>query len=148
MRALRIIEHISLDGVIQLAADDDDLPCSDWTAPYRTPAGRDVMLAASGERFDLLLGRRTCDIWSGYWPKAPSSPMEDRLTAATETVATHRPESRVPVCSDAASEGLNLQTASALINYDLPWNPARVEQRIGRTGRGPGRPALSPNRMP
>jgi hypothetical protein len=42
---------------------------------------------------------------------------------------------RVLVCSDAASEGLNLQVASALINYDLPWNPARVEQRIGRIDR-------------
>ncbi len=44
------------------------------------------------------------------------------------------------VCNDAASEGLNLQRASALINYDLPWNPSRVEQRIGRIDRiGQGR---------
>jgi len=42
---------------------------------------------------------------------------------------------RVLLCSDAASEGLNLQSASALLNYDLPWNPARVEQRIGRIDR-------------
>jgi hypothetical protein len=31
-----------------------------------------MLLAAPGERFDLLLGRRTCDIWSAFWPKAPS----------------------------------------------------------------------------
>ena len=37
--------------------------------------------------------------------------------------------------TDAASEGLNLQQFSALINYDLPWNPMRVEQRIGRIDR-------------
>lgn len=42
---------------------------------------------------------------------------------------------RFLVCTDAASEGLNLQTASALINYDLPWNPSKVEQRIGRIDR-------------
>ncbi|MCX7626381.1 MAG: helicase-related protein [Candidatus Sumerlaeaceae bacterium] len=42
---------------------------------------------------------------------------------------------RVLLCTEAASEGLNLQAASALINYDLPWNPARVEQRIGRIDR-------------
>jgi Helicase conserved C-terminal domain len=42
---------------------------------------------------------------------------------------------RYLVCTDAASEGLNLQAASALINYDLPWNPSRVEQRIGRIDR-------------
>ncbi len=93
MRKLRIIEHISLDGVIQHSADGGDFPYSDWTAPYRSPAGRDAVLAAQGERFDLLLGRRTYDIWSGFWPKAPSSPMADRLNAATKFVATHRPES-------------------------------------------------------
>jgi dihydrofolate reductase len=51
------------------------------------------MLAAHGERFDLLLGRRTYDSWSGFWPKAPSSPMADGLNAATKHIATHRPES-------------------------------------------------------
>ncbi len=93
MRTLKIIEHISLDGVIQHSADDGGFPYRDWTVPYRTPAGRDAMLAAYGERFDLLLGRRTYDIWSGSWPKAPSSPMGDGLNAATKFVATHRPES-------------------------------------------------------
>jgi len=93
MRKLKIIEHISLDGVIQNSADDGDFPYSDWTAPYRTPAGRDAVLAAHGETFDLLLGRRTYDLWSRYWPKAPSSPLADRLNAATKFVVTHRPES-------------------------------------------------------
>jgi dihydrofolate reductase len=93
MRKLRIFEHISLDGVIQHSADDDDFPYSDWTAPYRTPAGRDAILAAYGESFGLLLGRRTYDLWSGFWPKAPSSPMADALNAATKYVATHRPDS-------------------------------------------------------
>lgn len=93
MRKLKIIEHITLDGVIQHSADDNDFAYSDWTAPYRTPAGRDALLAAQGESFDLLLGRRTYDLWSGFWPKAPSSPMSDPLNAATKYVVTHRPES-------------------------------------------------------
>ena len=93
MKRLKIIEHISLDGVIQHSADDGDFPFSDWTAPYRSPAGREAMLAAHGARFDLLLGRRTYDIWSGFWPKAPSSPMADGLNAATKFVLTHRPQS-------------------------------------------------------
>lgn len=93
MRKLKIIEHVSLDGVIQHSADGDGFPYSDWTAPYRSPAGRDAVLAAQGERFDLLLGRRTYDIWSEFWPKAPSSPMSDGLNAAAKYVATHRPES-------------------------------------------------------
>ena len=93
MRKLKIIEHISLDGVIQVSGEDVDFPYGDWTAPYRTPAGRDAVLAAHGQSFDLLLGRRTYDAWSGFWPKAPSSPMSDALNAATKYVATHRPES-------------------------------------------------------
>src|SRR3981081_3195366 len=55
MRKLKIIEHISLDGVIQHSADDGDFPYSDWTAPYRTPAGRDLVMAAHGERVGVLL---------------------------------------------------------------------------------------------
>jgi dihydrofolate reductase len=93
MRKLKIMEHISLDGVIQHSADGDKFPYSDWTAPYRTPAGRDAILAAYGERFDLLLGRRTYDLWSSFWPKAPSDPMADRLNTATKYVATNRPDS-------------------------------------------------------
>ena len=93
MRKIRIMEHISLDGVIQHSADENDFPYSDWPAPYRTPAGRDAILAAYGKSFDLLLGRRTYDIWSGFWPKAPSGPMADGLNAATKYVATHRPDS-------------------------------------------------------
>ena len=39
------------------------------------------------------------------------------------------------ICTDAAAEGLNLQTADLLVNFDLPWNPMKVEQRIGRIDR-------------
>ena len=39
------------------------------------------------------------------------------------------------LCTDAAAEGLNFQFCGALINYDMPWNPMRVEQRIGRIDR-------------
>jgi dihydrofolate reductase len=92
MRKLKIIEHISLDGVIQISGEDADFPFGTWTAPYRTPAGRDAILAAHGESFDLLLGRRTYDAWSSSWAKAPSSPMADRVNAAKKYVATRRPE--------------------------------------------------------
>jgi superfamily II DNA/RNA helicase len=42
---------------------------------------------------------------------------------------------RLVVATDAACEGLNLQTLGTLINVDLPWNPSRLEQRIGRIKR-------------
>jgi dihydrofolate reductase len=92
MRKLKIMAHISLDGVIQ-SSSEDGFPYGDWTAPYRTPAGRDAIIASQGSSFDLLLGRRTYDMWSDYWPKAPSSPIADALNAATKYIVTHRPES-------------------------------------------------------
>ena len=90
MRKIRIFEHISLDGVIE---HDGDYAYGAWTAPYRSPAGLAAVIEAHGTGFDLLLGRRTYDIWAGYWPKAGKSPMADALNAATKYVATHRPES-------------------------------------------------------
>ncbi len=92
MRKLRIFEHISLDGVIQHSADENNFPYGDWTAPYRTPEGRDALIEVQGARFDLLLGRSTYEIWSAYWPKAPGGPIGDGINAATKYVATHRPE--------------------------------------------------------
>ena len=49
MRKLKVIEHISLDGVVQVSGEDGDFPYGGWTAPYRTPAGQDLVMAAHGE---------------------------------------------------------------------------------------------------
>lgn len=49
--------------------------------------------------------------------------------------AVKKREIRLVVATDAACEGLNLQTLGTLINVDLPWNPARLEQRLGRIKR-------------
>ena len=95
MRKIRILEHISLDGVISPGGrnEDSDYANGGWTAPYRTAAGREAVAEAQGRSFDLLLGRRTYDIFAGHWPKAESSPIADGLNAATKYVATRRPES-------------------------------------------------------
>ena len=44
-------------------------------------------------------------------------------------------EAHILLCTDAAAEGLNFQFCGSLVNYDMPWNPMRVEQRIGRIDR-------------
>ena len=98
MRKIRIIEHISLDGVIQGPGGPEEdtsggFKYGGWSAPHDDPEGGEAIVAAHSEAFDLLLGRRTYDIWSGFWPKAPKSPMADSINAATKYVATHRPES-------------------------------------------------------
>ena len=93
MRKLKVINHMSLDGVIQ-NSPEDGFPYTDWGAPYRSIEGRDLMLQAYGERYDALVGRRTYDMWSTFWPNVPAGdPFSDRLRAATKYVVTHRPES-------------------------------------------------------
>lgn len=59
-------------------------------------------------------------------------PAADRRKALVDYF---RDEGRIMIATEAASEGVNLQFCSMLINYDLPWNPQRVEQRIGRVHR-------------
>lgn len=98
MRKVRIIEHISLDGVIQGPGGPKEdtsggFAYGGWAAPHDDPAGGAAIVAAHGDDFDLLLGRRTYDIFAGFWPKAPKSPMADSINTATKYVATHRPDS-------------------------------------------------------
>lgn len=50
-------------------------------------------------------------------------------------VEKFKDEGTLMICTEAGAEGINLQFCSLLINYDLPWNPQRVEQRIGRVHR-------------
>ncbi len=47
----------------------------------------------------------------------------------------HDPQGQILLANDAASEGINLQRAHLMVNYDLPWNPNRIEQRFGRIHR-------------
>ena len=95
MRQIRIIEHISLDGIIQAPGGPDEEPDYEfggWAAPHFDPAVGEAIDAAHGDDFDLLLGRRTYDIFAGYWPDK-SDPMADSLNGARKYVATHRPDS-------------------------------------------------------
>ena len=68
-----------------------------------------------------------------YWDPATS-----RIVGVERDEIKHRfmrGEIDILVCTDAAAEGLNLQSADLLVNFDLPWNPMKVEQRIGRIDR-------------
>ena len=64
--------------------------------------------------------------------KVSGSPQIDRRTALIDHF---RQDAEIMIATEAAAEGVNLQFCSLLINYDLPWNPQRVEQRIGRCHR-------------
>jgi dihydrofolate reductase len=97
MRTIRIMEHVSLDGVIQPTGgqgkDYDHFANGGWMFPYRSPDGLEAVIEAQGQGFDLLLGRRTYDLWAGYWPNAGNGPLANSINAATKYIATHRPES-------------------------------------------------------
>ena len=64
--------------------------------------------------------------------KITGSPQIDRRTALIDHFQHH---AEIMIATEAAAEGVNLQFCSLLINYDLPWNPQRIEQRIGRCHR-------------
>jgi dihydrofolate reductase len=94
MRKLMLCEHVSLDGVIAPGGrhEGSDYSNGGWTAPYRSAAGAQAVADAYG-KYDLLLGRRTYDLFASYWPTVKGGPFADGLNAATKYVATHRPES-------------------------------------------------------
>ena len=58
---------------------------------------------------------------------------EERMKA--QESFRHDPVVQILVATDAAGEGINLQRAHLMVNYDLPWNPNRIEQRFGRIHR-------------
>ncbi len=87
------MEHISLDGVIQPGGpnEDSEYAHGGWAVPYRTAEGVATFAETLGKGFDLLLGRRTYDLWAGFWPNVKGGPFAADLNAATKFVATHRP---------------------------------------------------------
>ena len=56
-------------------------------------------------------------------------------TKRNELIDSFKKESKVLICTEAGAEGLNLQVADIIINIDLPFNPTRLSQRIGRIDR-------------
>lgn len=72
--------------------------------------------AAKHQGTDKITGSRTADMRSAL-------------------VDYFREEGRIMIATEAGAEGINLQFCSLVVNYDLPWNPQRIEQRIGRCHR-------------
>ena len=60
------------------------------------------------------------------------SPTADMRRHSSSGSAT---QAKIMIATEAAAEGINLQFCSMVVNYDLPWNPQRIEQRIGRCHR-------------
>ena len=74
MRKIIVLEHISIDGVIQAAGGPDEdssdgFPYGGWAAPYSDQILETALKKIMNAPFDLLLGRKTFDSWAGFWPQ-------------------------------------------------------------------------------
>ena len=99
MRKLIVAEHISLDGVIQAPGAPTEDPGGDfrlggWIVPYADEAIGEDLRDLLSPPFELLLGRRTYEIFAAYWPRVPVDAghraIADRFNSVPKHVATHR----------------------------------------------------------
>jgi ERCC4-related helicase len=87
---------------------------------------RDQLQSLYGDQVACYSGRGG-ELWrDGQWTSVPKETIKRLFRQGSI---------KILLCTESASEGLNLQTCGVLINYDMPWNPMRVEQRIGRIDR-------------
>lgn len=95
MRKLVVLSFISLDGVMQAPGGPEEDTSGDfkyggWTVPYFDDFSGNIMGEQMSMPFDLLLGRKTYDIFANYWPKQSSdNPVTDPFNKATKYVVSH-----------------------------------------------------------
>jgi hypothetical protein len=92
---------------------------------------RERLVPSYGDQVACYSGRGG-EVWDAHNNKWK---LVDKSEIKSRSKVEHPKSIRILLGTEAASEGLNLQQFSALYNYDLPWNPMRVEQRIGRIDR-------------
>lgn len=96
MRKLIVAEQISLDGVIQSPGAPAEDPSGNfrlggWVVPYADEATGQYVQGLLSQPFELLLGRRTYDIWAAHWPHVPAGhAIADVFNSVPKHVATHR----------------------------------------------------------
>lgn len=96
-------------------------------------AGQTVLL--NGSNADPL-SKQIYEDWKARHPdKSDRSGSKSADMKAAIVEAFRSPEKTILIATESGAEGINLQFCSLLINFDLPWNPQRVEQRIGRCHR-------------
>ncbi|MBC7878662.1 MAG: dihydrofolate reductase family protein [Anaerolineales bacterium] len=121
MRKIIVLEHISIDGVIQAPGGPEEDPSSGfayggWAGPYADKIIGTALRKQMNSPFDLLLGRKTFDIWEPFWPKhADEWP---GANTATKYVASN---------TRTSSEW----QPSVFLNGDIPEKIAKIKQGHG-----------------
>ena len=133
--------HIAMDKAAELGAERKAII---FTESRRTQEYLQRILADSpwGAGIVLFNGSNadpgSREIYTAWLAKHQGS---DRVTGSrtadmrSALVDYFRDEGQIMIATEAAAEGINLQFCSLVVNYDLPWNPQRIEQRIGRCHR-------------
>jgi superfamily II DNA or RNA helicase len=116
---LAAIEQLQSQGYRQVIVFSQYTDTVDALKQLLINAGRTSLMCFTGRGGELLQR-------SGTWKNLSREDVKRDFKAG---------KAEILLCTDAAAEGLNFQFCGALINYDMPWNPMRVEQRIGRIDR-------------
>ena len=146
MRKIIVAEHVSLDSVIQSPGGPEEDPSGEfrlggWTVPYVDEAiGREIQDLFS-QPFELLLGRRTYEIWASYWPHVPvdsgGRAIADLFNSVRKHVATHRSDG-LDWHNSHALEGDLADAIRALKQQDganlLTWGSAGMVRQLLAAG--------------
>ncbi len=94
MRKIIAITQVTLDGIMQSPGGPEEDPSGGftqggWSMPFRDEAGREALGEIMSGEFEMLLGRRTYDIFASYWPSAGDNPIANAFNKATKHVVTH-----------------------------------------------------------
>ena len=121
MRKVMVLEHISLDGVIQAPGGPDEdtsggFAYGGWIAPYSDPILGTLLRRQMNLPFDLLLGRTTFEIWESYWPQHADAWPE--VNTATKYIASNTRTS-------------SKWQPSVFLNGDIAEKVAKIKQQQG-----------------
>jgi dihydrofolate reductase len=143
MRKLIVAEQISLDGVIQSPGGPQEDPSGNfrlggWVVPYADEAIGQALQDLLSQPFELLLGRRTYDIFAAYWPRVqPGYAIADLFNSVPKHVATHRSDT-LDWQNSHALEGDLADAIRALKHQDgvnlLTWGSGDMVRQLLATG--------------
>lgn len=120
------------DGVRE---DSPDYGSGEPPKPKASPQQKLVIFTEHRDTLNYLVERITTVLGNPEAVVAIHGGIGRQQRLSTQEAFRSDPRVRVLVATDAAGEGINLQRAHLMVNYDLPWNPNRIEQRFGRIHR-------------
>ena len=138
MRNIIAITQVTLDGVMQSPGGPEEDPSNGfthggWAMPFVDEAAGQVIGEIIEGEFDLLLGRRTYDIWTSYWPNHGDNPIGKAFNKATKYVVTHRPgqlgwKTSQPIGGDVVDELRRLKASDGPALH--VWGSSETRQTL------------------